>query len=437
MSSSITSPSPRLAIKTFGCKANSVDTDYIQQAAQAQGFVVVDEEQSADAYLINSCTVTSHADRDARAQVSRFKRQNPQAVVGVIGCYAQIGKEELLALPDVDVVMGTSDKLAILNQLRARINGKQVARDQVSPTAGFLPEAFQGSRYARATLKIQDGCNFSCSFCIIPKARGRSRSLRLGNVLDQIDQAYAQGFQEVILTGIHLAHYGWDLGSDLMTLLKKATSKAQGPRLRVSTLDPFEISDEFIALLASTPRICRHLHIALQSGSDPVLAKMRRIYKAEEFAVVTEKLMRAVPDLFIGVDVIVGFPGETDEEFEVTRRFLERTAWTKLHVFSYSERPDTRAALSDEKVPAFKITERSEILRRLSDERYEAFLQSQVGTVQDVVFERPSRKEGSRWLGHTGNYLPTLSLDPEAGERRLRRARITAIEAGRAVTTPA
>lgn len=410
----------KIAFKTFGCKANSVDTDVLYLEAERRGFQVVDETEVADAYVVNSCTVTAHADRDARYQVSRFKRLNPHALVGVVGCYAQVAKEELLALPDVDFVVGTAEKIRILDHFRAR---ETTNRDAVTAPTGFMPETFLGSRYSRASIKIQDGCNFKCSFCIIPEARGRSRSLANEIVLKQIDEAYDQGFREVVLTGIHLAHFGWDRGSDLMALLKQIFAKKDIPRIRLSTLDPFEVPDELIDLLATEPRLCPHFHIALQSGSDKVLAGMRRIYKAREFVEVTNKIGKKNPTTFIGVDVIVGFPGETDEEFAKTIECLEQSYWTKLHVFPFSLRKGTRAETLPDHVPSHVITERSRVLREMSDKRMSNFLNEQNGQEKEVVLERPYEKIPGVWLGHTENYLATritINADPSQSKSVVR-----------------
>ncbi len=399
----------KIAFKTFGCKANSVDTDNLFLEARRRGYELVNEDQWADAYVINSCTVTSHADRDARFQVNKYKRQNPKALIGVIGCYAQVAKEELLALRDIDFVLGTANKLSILDHITETGLGKKVERDQVRATTGFLPETFRGSRYARASIKIQDGCNFSCSFCIIPQARGRSRSLAPELILKQIDDAYEQGFEEVILTGIHMAHYGWDLNTSLWDLLKQVFAKPKGPRVRISTLDPFEFPDELLNWIGTEKRLCPHFHIALQSGSDEILKRMRRIYTAQEFVDVTRKINERNADTFIGVDVIVGFPGETDEKFEETVRVLENSSWSKLHVFSFSLRAGTKAETLDGHVHPSVIAKRSLFLREMSNRRYQQFLSSQIGKQRDVILERPSDKLEGVWLGHTENYIPTYS----------------------------
>ncbi len=421
----------KIAFKNFGCKANSLEADALFLEARRRGHEIVDENKSADAYVINSCTVTAHADRDARWEATRYKRKNPLARIGVIGCYAQVGKEELLALPEIDYVVGTANKFRILDLIEESPD----TRDQVEAPLGFLPKDFPGSRHARANVKIQDGCNFNCSFCIIPQARGRSRSLSIETILKQIDQAEKEGFEEVGLTGIHIAHYGWDLGTDLMALLRAIFAKKTGPRIRVSTLDPFEVPDELIEWLGKEKRLCPHFHIAIQSGSDTVLQGMRRIYKASEFVEVTKKIEAQYADTFIGVDVIVGFPGETREEFSKTVQLLEQSFWTKLHVFPFSVRKGTRAETLIEKVDGKEISLRAELLRRMSDERYEKFLRSQIGKSVEPILERPARKFPGAWLGHTENYLPVIAHVEGQSKKKIS-ARIVEITSGYALANP-
>lgn len=399
----------RIAIKTFGCKANSTDSDALFLEAKKRGYEIVDETEAADAYVINTCTVTENADRDARHQAFRFKRQNQGGLVAMVGCYAQVAKDTLVNLPEVDFVVGTANKFKVLDHFESAFRKETVAKDQVEPAKGFLPENFPGSRHARATVKIQDGCNYRCSFCIIPEARGRSRSLPLETIERQVAQAYREGFKEVVLTGIHLAHYGWDHNTDLVELMKRLLSQ-DGPRIRLSSLDPFELPEELLQLFAKHERFCPHFHIALQSGSDSVLSRMRRIYQAKEFIEVTQKINALRADTFIGVDVIVGFPGEGEKEFQETIDCLNKSYWTKLHVFSFSARKGTAAANLVQKVPETVIAQRSEILRNLSDQQYFKFMQSQIGKTRKVILERPSKTNADLWLGHTDNYLPTLTL---------------------------
>lgn len=403
----------RVAFKNFGCRANNFETDGLYLEAVRRGMQVVSDEEMADAYVINSCTVTANADRDARNQVYRFKRLSPQSIVAVIGCYAQVAKEELLKLSGVDYVLGTADKNKVLDL----IADKNQQRDHVLAPTGFLPEIFIGSRNARANIKIQDGCNYRCTFCTIPMARGRSRSLVPHVVESQIQEAISQGFTEVVLTGIHLAHYGWEHNSDLKALLDILLSNLDGPRIRLSTLDPFEIPDGLLDLMASNPKLCPFLHIALQSGDDAILKKMKRVYRAEEFESITKQIKQKVPEAFIGVDVIVGFPGESAESFQITTNLLGRTHWSRLHVFSYSERKGTEAVKLDGKVPKIEIARRSKLLRAMSDARYQQFLEGQIGATRSLLLEKPAQKKAGHWIGHTENYVP-VEVEWEAGKAK-------------------
>ncbi|MEZ4751962.1 MAG: tRNA (N(6)-L-threonylcarbamoyladenosine(37)-C(2))-methylthiotransferase MtaB [Bdellovibrionota bacterium] len=407
----------KIGFKTFGCRANSVDTDTLWLEAERRGFEVVSDKDFADAYILNSCTVTEDADRSARNYARRLKRQNPNSLVAVIGCYGQTGRDELLKMPSVDVVLGTADKHQVFDYFN-----NPTSKDRVQESTGYLPEKFLGSRRARASIKVQDGCNFKCSFCIIPQARGRSRSLPLETVLEQVREAREQGFEEVVLTGIHLAHYGWDQRTDLLDLLKAIFREPGGPRVRLSTLDPFEIPDGLIEMLRTEKRLCPYFHIALQSGSDKVLSEMRRFYSASEFEAVTHKLFSANPDVYVGVDIIVGFPGETEADFEQTITCLRRSVWTKLHVFPFSVRRDTAAEKMGGKVSAPEIERRAGILRELSDQQYQRYVASQRGKTKDVLLERKSPTSPGTWTGHTENYLPSLIQFPGGKRRRLVKA---------------
>ncbi len=438
----------RVAFKNFGCRANNFETDTLYLEAIRRGMQVVSDADVADAYVINSCTVTASADRDARNQVYRCKRLNPESRVAVIGCYAQVSKEELLDLPGVDYVLGTADKFNVLDLIQApdstantlvsdatgSLSGsRSLRRDYVMPATGFLPETFLGSRNARANIKIQDGCNYRCAFCTIPKARGRSRSLAPKVVENQIREAAAQGFREVVLTGIHLAHYGWEFNSDLKGLVETLVAMDSGPRIRLSTLDPFEIPDGLLELMRDNRRLCPFVHIALQSGDDKILQRMRRLYLAREFITVTEDINSRIPDAFIGVDVIVGFPGETESSFENTLQLLEQTPWAKLHVFSYSERAGTEAVSLDGKVAPAEIADRSRILRKLSDTRYRKFLDSQIGTTRNLLLERRSKTKPDFWMGHTENYVPVEAEVPDGMTKEIRPVCLTGVSRATAI----
>lgn len=407
----------KLAFKTFGCRANSVDTDILWAEASKRGFEIVPEDTDADAYIINSCTVTETADKSARYQIRKYKNSNPKAVVGIIGCYAQVASEEICKTTDADFVVGTANKSQILNLIQSALANNEFAqRNQVEKTSGFLTPEFHGTRLARASLKIQDGCNFSCTFCIIPEARGRSRSLPLETVVDQAKQAYSQGFEEIVLTGIHIAHYGWDHNTDLTSLVRKLL-ELDGPRIRLSTLDPFEVPDELLALMSQSKKFCPYFHIALQSGDDSILKAMKRIYRADEFDDCIERIKRANKDSYINVDIIAGFPRETDAHFQNTVDRLNRTDWTKLHVFPYSERRGTTAALLDSKVPAEVISQRVQALLQLSEQRLVSYMNQQIGKTVEVVLEKKKR-DGS-WSGHSENYLPVRVECPGARKSKV------------------
>ena len=426
----------RIAFKTFGCRANSNDTDALYLEAVRRGYVPVDENEAADAYVINTCTVTENADKDARQQAFRFKRQNQGGLVAMVGCYAQVGRQELLQIPEIDFLVGTANKFKTLDYFEEAWKKGTVEKDRVEAAKGFLPEFFPGSRNARATIKIQDGCNYKCSFCIIPEARGRSRSLPINQVLKQVKEAHIQEFREVVLTGIHLAHYGWDQNTDLAHLLHEIFKLPDGPRVRVSTLDPFEIPDNLISLLKTEKRLCPHFHIALQSGNDQILKSMRRLYKAHEFTDVCEKLEAADPNTFVGVDVIVGFPGEGEKEFLDTVKLLENSFWAKLHVFSFSPRRGTVAASLSSPVLSRVVAERSQILRELSAKRYQAFLDSQIGKEKEIIFEKRSKGQSHIWQGHTENFIPTLTLGPDLQTKQKRKGVLEQREGEKVWTAP-
>ena len=410
----------RIAFKNFGCRANSFETDALYLEAIRRNMVVVSDREVADAYVINSCTVTENADRDARNQVYRFRRTNPFAQIAVIGCYAQVAKEDLLQIDGVNYVVGTADKVRVLDLLT-----RSQPRDQVGSPTGYLPLDFPGSRHARASIKIQDGCNYRCSYCAIPLARGRSRSLPPQIVEQQVLQAAERGFTEVVLTGIHIAHYGWDHDCDLRRLVERLLSVPGAPRIRVSTLDPFEIPDGLLDLMAGHDKFCPYLHIALQSGDDAVLSRMRRLYRAQEFAEVTEQAFLKVPDIFVGVDVIVGFPGETEASFKSTGSFLAGTQWSKLHVFSFSQRRETEAERLQGKVSAGVIAGRSKALREVSSVRFQAFLSRQVGTRRELLLEKPLKNRSGYWQGHTENFVPAVAQIPQGKAKQIVSVEVT------------
>src|SRR5262249_35348522 len=373
-----------VAFATLGCKLNQYDTAELQALLEARGFRTVSFEERAQLYVINTCTVTARADQSGRQTIRRAAARNPDALVVVTGCYAQTNPAAVAAIPGVDVVLGTRDRHALpelLEGLRkrarplVRVGDVFDERSQpVVPLRQFAPG------YTRAFVKVQDGCQHRCSFCIVPFARGGSRSQPLPLVVEQIEALVAAGYGEIVLTGVDLGHYGWDLVPrlSLAALVRRLLDVPGLRRLRLSSILPAYFTPELVETIAGEPRICRHLHVPLQSGADRVLRAMRRPYSVALYRALVERLAGALPDLGLGTDVIPGFPGETASEFADTEALVEALPFTYLHVFSYSDRPGTEAArLSVPRVPPDEVRRRTTRLRRLGGAKGLAFRKAQ------------------------------------------------------------
>ena len=402
----------RIAFNTLGCRLNQFEGDAMRQAAIAAGHEAVAFDQAADVYVINTCTVTTAADADSRRLVRQAARRNPQARVIVTGCYAQVSPAEVAALPGVGLVLGNAEKAHLVTFLndpgqpgtpRVVVGAIDRARD-----VARLPAAHETDR-TRAYLKIQDGCNYQCAFCIVPTARGRNRSVPVGEVLAQASALWEAGYREVTLTGVHLGTYGRDLTPrvSLAGLAAAVVAGARG-RVRLSSIDPHEVADELLALLAEDRRLCRHLHLPVQSGDETVLRRMRRRHTAEDFRRLVGRAAEAVPGIGIGADVIVGFPGETEEAFGNTGAMIAALPISYLHVFTYSRRPGTAAATMLDQVPAETKACRSRALRGLAQRKGIAFRRALVGrTVEVVVLGRRHRETGLL-EGITDSYVRVL-----------------------------
>jgi threonylcarbamoyladenosine tRNA methylthiotransferase MtaB len=384
----------RIAFATVGCRLNQFETDALRGKAQAEAHRVVPFDAPADAYVINTCTITAEADADSRRLVRQAMRRNPAAVVAVTGCYAQAAPQAVAAIPGVDLVLGNGEKPALLAHLSGvRKNGG--ARVLVGDVAGrrAIDEYGPGidTDRTRAFLKIQDGCNYHCSFCIVPEVRGPNRSQQPEAILGEILRLQAAGFPEVVLTGIHLGTYGRDLtpATSLADLCQRIADLAEAPRIRLSSLDPHEVKPDLIRLLAESPRFCRHLHLPLQSGDEGVLRRMRRGHTAAQFRELVERLAAEVPGIALSGDVIVGFPGEDDRAFQNTTELLEAVPIAGMHVFSYSRRPGTAAAGYPDHVPKAVKAARSGILRALVARKARVFRHQFPGeTLEVVVLDR-------------------------------------------------
>lgn len=405
----------RVAITTLGCKTNQFESATMAEALGRNGFRIVPFEDEADIYVINTCTVTARTDAESRRLIRRAGRRNPRARVVVTGCYAQIAFELLGEMPGVDLVLGNTEKKGIAGLLQEIGTGPKVQVSNISleqQAEGANLESF--AEHTRAFLQVQNGCDAFCSYCIVPYVRGRSRSVPLAEVLAGIRAFGEKGFKEVVLTGIHLGGYGLDLApvTGLHALLAAADEQRLVPRLRVGSVEPTEISVQLIDFLARAETVCPHLHIPLQSGSDRVLERMNRRYATELFRGVVEKLVTALPDICIGCDIIAGFPGETDDEFREGLAFVESLPIAHLHVFPFSPREGTPAAIMSGQVNGAVIRERAAALRRVSDRKKREFYSRFLGKELQVLVQE--RTPDGLLKGLSRNYIPVALAGKDA-----------------------
>jgi len=422
----------RIAFATVGCRLNQFETDALRGRAQAEGHEIVPFEAAADVCVINTCTITAEADADSRRLARQAVRRNPSALVAVTGCYAQAAPEAVAAIPGVDLVLGNGEKPLLLAHVQAATkNGGARVHVGDARDARELDDYGPGidSDRTRAFLKVQDGCNYRCSFCIVPEVRGGNRSQQPERILAEIRRLHAAGFPEIVLTGIHLGTYGRDLSpaTSLSALCMRIANLDEAPRIRLSSLDPHEVKPDLIRLLAEWPRFCRHLHLPLQSGDERILRRMRRGHTAAQFRDLVEHLTTEVPGIAVSGDVIVGFPGEDDEAFQRTYDLLEALPIAGLHVFSYSRRPGTDASGYPHQVPKAVKAERSRALRALAARKAQAFCRRFLGeTLTVVVLDR----DGPDGLleGLSDNYLRVwFAGDPglRGGVARVRAEAVT------------
>ena len=408
----------RIALVTLGCKVNQCESAGLAEGLRRMGHTLVGFDAEADVCIVNTCTVTARTDFQSRQLIRRAARRNPAAPVIVTGCYAQVAPEQLKTLPNVRIVAGNAEK-ELIPGLAASLNGgpaEVMVRDiaEARHFTGPAPGRFPGR--TRAFLKIQDGCNARCSYCIVPSARGPSRSMQPGDVLENISALGGAGYREIVLTGVHLGAWGADLTPPrgLPSLLRQIEESGRVGRLRLSSIEPLEVTEELIERLRGSTVLCPHLHIPLQSGDDRVLSAMGRHYGRQFFRDLVNRLVSEIPDLAIGVDVMAGFPGEKDGEFENTAELLRELPVAYLHVFPYSERPGTLAASMPGKIGAGLRAERAAALRALGLAKREEFARRAVGTRQTVLVEGSRDRKTGRLKGFTGNYIPVLL----AGESR-------------------
>jgi threonylcarbamoyladenosine tRNA methylthiotransferase MtaB len=393
------------ATYTLGCKLNFSESSALAGTLSRAGWVENPFGVRSDVYIINTCSVTDHAERKCRKIVEEALDQNPEAQVVVTGCYAQLRPQEVARIPGVSLVLGNDEKFDILDYLeKVQTDKTTVSCGQYKKLTRFRP-AVSGSHRTRSFLKVQDGCDYFCSFCTIPLARGRSRSARPEQVIGTVKELVASEVREVVLTGINLGEYGRDQGTDFYTLLSLILEKTELPRLRISSIEPNLLEDRIIQLAAhSGGRIMPHFHIPLQSGDDEILTKMRRHYNTTYYQDRVEAVLQHLPEASIGIDVLTGFPGETEQHFENTLKFLEAIPFHYLHVFTYSERPQTTAIKLAGKVPGAVRKRRTAILKELSHEKEKIFSARFRDTIRPVLVEKHVNDDGFL-EGYTDNYL--------------------------------
>ncbi len=424
----------RVAIKTLGCKVNQYDSAVIQERLARESCSLVPFEEPADVYVVNTCTVTDRADWDARQLVRKARRRSPRARVLITGCYAQVSPEEVSRLPGVDFVVGLNRLDALVRYVVGAGAGPAVSvgNPREERGVGVLgARRFLGR--TRAFLKVQEGCNFACSYCIIPTARGRSRSVPPERVLEQVRDLAEAGFSEVVVTGIHLGGYGHDLAPrvSLSALVRTIAESGLIRRLRLSSLDPREVTGELLAVMADSEVVCPHLHVCIQSGEDGILRKMRRNYDTAFFARLMARARERLPRAALGTDVIVGFPGETEAAFGSSLDYLAGLPLSYFHVFPYSSRRGTLAADMPDPVPPAEKKERSHRVRDLGIRKKLDFYRSEIGRRVSVLVEEPVAGEAGVFKGYSRNYLPVALAGGGDLVRREVRARVREWSGGR------
>ena len=393
----------RVAFHTLGCKLNFSETATISRDFLRHGFEKVNYQDKADIYVLNTCSVTENADKEARKLIRQAKQRNPNSSVAVIGCYAQLKPNDIAAIDGVDIVLGAEEKFNLLNHLDSiNLNGStKVIQSEIDHVHKFTP-SYSSSERTRSFLKIQDGCDYTCSFCTIPLARGQSRSDTISNTLKVAKEVAETDTREIVLTGINIGDYGKGSSETFFDLIQQLDLLDGIDRIRISSIEPNLLTNEIIEFCASSKKFMPHFHVPLQSGSDKILGAMRRRYKRDLYVNRVTRIKRTIADACIGVDVIVGFPGETEKDFLDTYNFLNELDISYLHVFTYSERPNTDAIEMSEIVSKEIRRERSKMLHILSDKKRRFFHDQFISKYRPVLFE--SRKNG-KLSGHTDNYI--------------------------------
>ena len=418
----------KVSFYTLGCKVNQYETNAMIQKFKEAGYEIVDMNNDiSDICVVNTCTVTNISDRKSRHELRKVKDKNKKAIIVATGCYAQVSKEELEEMPEIDIVLGNTEKKDIVKYVEEFIDNKEkiVEIDDIGVQKEFSEMGqITYTEKTRAVIKIQDGCNQFCSYCIIPYARGRVRSRRPEEIIKEIKKIAQKGIKEVVITGIHISSYGRDFNNEngLIELLENLNNIDGIQRIRLGSLEPKIITEEFVQRLTKLDKMCHHFHLSLQSGCDETLKRMNRKYTTQEFREIVQRLRKYYDDVILTTDVIVGFPGETEEEFNKTFEFLKEIKFYKMHVFPYSKRKGTRAAEMKEQVDGNIKEQRSKILITLSNENQKEYNVSLIGKNVEVLFED---RDGEYYKGHTQNYILVKYKTDESLDNTLRDVEIT------------
>ena len=421
----------RVAFYTLGCKVNQYETEAMLELFEKEGYEKAETEDYADVYVINTCTVTHMSDRKSRQYIRRMKKKNPDAIIAVVGCYSQVSPEEILSIDEVNLVMGTNDRKKIVEEVKKIDASRKVSTvDDIMKVKAFEEiEINKTNGKTRAFLKIQDGCDRYCSYCIIPYARGRVRSRDLESIVKEVENLASNGYKEVVLTGIHVASYGKDIkDSDikLLDVIKQINDIEGIERIRLSSVEPILFTDEFVEAVSAMDKVCPHYHLSLQSGCDETLKRMKRRYTTEEYKTIVDRLRAAIPNVSITTDVIVGFPGETNEEFDKTYEFLKDIELTHMHIFKYSPRKGTPAATMENQVDPSTKHERSEKLLQLNEENFKKFGQKMLDKEFNVLFEQ--KVGDNKFEGLTENYVKVIVESDKDLSEQILKVKITDVK---------
>ena len=421
----------KVAFYTLGCKVNQYETEAMLELFEKEGYEKAETEDYADVYVINTCTVTHMSDRKSRQYIRRMKKKNPDAIIAVVGCYSQVSPEEILSIDEVNLVMGTNDRKKIVEEVKKIDASRKVSTvDDIMKVKAFEEiEINKTNGKTRAFMKIQDGCDRYCSYCIIPYARGRVRSRDLESIVKEVENLASNGYKEVVLTGIHVASYGKDIkDSDikLLDVIKQINDIEGIERIRLSSVEPILFTDEFVEAVSTMDKVCPHYHLSLQSGCDETLKRMKRRYTTEEYKAIVDRLRAAIPNVSITTDVIVGFPGETNEEFDKTYEFLKDIELTHMHVFKYSPRKGTPAATMENQVDPSTKHERSEKLLQLNEENFKKFGQKMLDKEFNVLFEQ--KVGDNKFEGLTENYVKVIVESDKDLSEQILKVKITDVK---------